>query len=211
MMKSLNFKSKLSIFIIWLFTISGVLGILSDYQDWFLGYTPLHLFLTLVIVLLHFTQFNARLILPLAIPFVLGFVAEILGVNFGLIFGNYSYGENLGFKCFGVPLMMSVIWTLLVIITSDMARIVSKNLLVTSLVASALMTGLDTIIEISAPRFDFWEFDDGVVPIQNYLGWFGTAFIVNIGYQYFNVGSSKIISAHALVSIVIFFLIFLFF
>ena len=211
MMKSLNFKSKLSIFIIWLFTISGVLGILSDYQDWFLGYTPLHLFLTLVIVLLHFTQFNASLILPLAIPFVLGYVAEFLGVNFGLIFGNYSYGGNLGFKCFGVPLMMSVIWTLLIIITSDMARIVSKNLLVTSLVASALMTGLDMIIEISAPRFDFWEFDDGVVPIQNYLGWFGTAFIANMGYQYFNVGSSKIISAHALISIFIFFLIFLFF
>ena len=88
MMKSLNFKSKLSIFIIWLFTISGVLGILSDYQDWFLGYTPLHLFLTLVIVLLHFTQSNARLILPLVIPFVLGYVAEVLGVNFGLIFGK---------------------------------------------------------------------------------------------------------------------------
>lgn len=210
-MKSLKFKSNLSIFTIWLFTVSGVLGILSDFQNWFLGYTPLHLFLTLVIVLLHFTQFNARLILPLSIPFVLGFIAEILGVNFGLIFGNYSYGQNLGFKCFGVPLMMSVIWTLLIIITSDIARILSKNLLVTSLVASALMTGLDMIIEISAPRFDFWEFDDGVVPIQNYLGWFGTAFIANMGYQYFKVGSSKIISAHAFISIIIFFSIFLFF
>lgn len=211
MMKSLKLKSNLSIFTIWLFTVSGVLGILSDFQDWFLGYTPLHLFLTLVIVFLNFTQFNARLILPLSIPFVLGFVVEILGVNFGLIFGNYSYGQNLGFKCFGVPLMMSVIWTLLIIITSDIARILSKNLLVTSLVASALMTGLDMIIEISAPRFDFWEFDDGVVPIQNYLGWFGTAFIANMGYQYFKVGSSKIISAHAFISIVIFFSIFLFF
>lgn len=210
-MKSLKFKSNLSIFTIWLFTVSGVLGILSDFQNWFLGYTPLHLFLTLVIVLLHFTQFNARLILPLSIPFVLGFIAEILGVNFGLIFGNYSYGQNLGFKFFGVPLMMSVIWTLLIIITSDIARILSKNLLVTSLVASALMTGLDMIIEISAPRFDFWEFDDGVVPIQNYLGWFGTAFIANMGYQYFKVGSSKIISVHAFISIIIFFSIFLFF
>ena len=169
MMKSLNFKSNLSIFIIWLFTISGMLGVLSDFQDWFLGYTPLYLFLALVIILLYFTQFNAGVILLLAITFFLGFVVEILGLNFGLIFGNYSYGQNLGFMCFGVPLMMSVIWILLIIIKSDIPRIVSKNVLETTLVASALITALHMIIEISATRFYFWEFDDRVVTIQNYL------------------------------------------
>ena len=139
-MKSVNFKSNLSIFIIWLFTISGMLGVLSDFQDWFLGYTPLYLFLALVIILLYFTQFNAGVILLLAITFFLGFV-----------------------------------------------------------------------VEISATRFYFWEFDDRVVTIQNYLIWFGTAFIANMVYQYFKVGFKKIISAQANVSIVIFFSIFLFF
>ena len=210
-MKCLNFKSNLSIFIIWLFTISCMLGVLSDFQYWFLGYTPLYLFLALVIILLHFNQFNAGVILLLVITFVLGFVVEILGLNFGLIFGNYSYGQNLGFMCFGVPLMMSVILILLIIIKSDIPRIVSKNILETTLVASALITALHMIIEISATRFDFWEFDDRVVTIQNYLIWFGTAFIANMVYQYFKVGFKKIISAQANVSNVIFFSIFLFF
>ena len=36
--------------------------------------------------------------LALLIPFLLGFITEAFGVNYGLIFGDYSYGENLGFK-----------------------------------------------------------------------------------------------------------------
>ena len=35
---------------------------------------------------------------------------------------------------------------------------------------------LDFIIEI-APRFDFWVFKDGIVPITNYFGWFLVASI----------------------------------
>ena len=210
-MRSLNFKTKLSIFLVWLFTVSGVLGILSDAQDWFLALTPFNLSLSLVIVLLHFTQLNIRTILAFSIPFFLGFLTEALGVNFGLIFGHYSYGENLGVKCFGVPVIICVNWTLLTVVSSDIATSLSKNLFVSALFAAALMTGLDLIIEVSAPRFDFWEFDSGVVPLQNYRDWFGTAFVANLGYQYFKVGSLKLISVHVFVSMVLFFSVFLFF
>ena len=205
-----NFKIRISIFIIWLFTLSGIIGVLSDAQDWFLSLTPLNLLLNLAMVLWHIKGYNYKVIIALAIPFFLGFIAEALGVNFGLIFGTYTYGENLGYKVFGVPLMICINWTLLTATTADVARYISKNSIISALIGAVLMTGLDFILEVSAPRFDFWEFEGGIVPIQNYIGWFITAFIAHLGFQSFNVKTRKIISLHVLVSIFIFFTVFLF-
>ena len=44
-------KIAISIGLLWLFTISGILGILSQHQNWFLSLTPLNLLLTALIVL----------------------------------------------------------------------------------------------------------------------------------------------------------------
>ncbi len=209
MLNHINFKTKASIFILWLFTISCIIGIASPAKDWFLSFTPLNLLLSLIVALWNFKLFNTKVIFALTIPFILGFVAEALGVNYGLIFGNYIYGENLGFKIFGVPLMMCINWTLLTITTAEIVKSFSKNIVIASLIAAALMTGLDVIIEVSAPSFDFWEFENGIVPLQNYLGWFVTAFIAHLGYQSFKVESSKVISWHILISVFIFFSVFL--
>ncbi|MBK9459893.1 MAG: hypothetical protein IPN94_10790 [Sphingobacteriales bacterium] len=35
-----------------------------------------------------------KTLLAFFIPFTLGFVSEALGVNYGLIFGSYTYGHN---------------------------------------------------------------------------------------------------------------------
>ncbi len=203
-------KIWISLFIIWLFAISGIIGVASSAQDWFLSLTPLNLLLSLAMVLLHIKKYDYKVIIALAIPFMLGFIAEGLGVNFGLIFGTYNYGENLGYKVFGVPLMICVNWTLLTAITADVAKYFSKNIIMSALIGSAFMTGLDLILEVSAPRFDFWEFENGEIPIQNYIGWFVTAFISHLGYQAFKVRTNKVISWHVLLSIIVFFTVFLF-
>ena len=205
-----KFKTNSSIFIIWLFAISGIIGVSSVAQDWFLSLTPLNLLLSLAMVLWHVQDYNYKVIIGLAIPFFLGFIAEALGVNFGLIFGTYTYGENLGYKVFGVPLLICVNWTLLTVATADVAKYISKNSVISALIGATLMTGLDSILEVSAPRFDFWVFEGGVVPIQNYLGWFITAFIAHLAYQSFKIKTKEVISWHVLVSIFIFFTVFLF-
>ncbi|WP_439151729.1 carotenoid biosynthesis protein [Winogradskyella sp.] len=201
-----------SIFLIWLFSVSGIIGILSpEYTDWFLTKTPFNLMLTFLILLANIAEFKWTLTVAVAIPFFLGFITEALGVNYGLIFGNYSYGENLGYKIFGVPVIICVNWALLTMATADVAKIVTKNIILSSLLGAALMTGLDFIIEVSAPRFDFWEFEHGVIPLQNYIGWLATAFVAHLGYQSFKIKTNKIISLHVLISIIVFFAVFLFF
>jgi putative membrane protein len=204
-------NEQLSIGIIWLFTISGIFGVLSSFEDWFLSLTPLSLLLSFLMILWHIKVYNLKTFLALSIPFLLGFVTEALGVNYGLIFGVYAYGDNLGFKVLGVPLMICINWTLLTVATADVAQYFAKNKIFASFIGAAIMTGLDVILEVSAPRFDFWEFENGIVPLQNYIGWLIIAFIAHLGYQSFKVKTNKRISWHVLISIIVFFAVFLFF
>jgi putative membrane protein len=164
-----------------------------------------------VILIVNIKTYKKAVFIALSIPFLIGFITEALGVNFGLIFGSYAYGENLGYKVFGVPLMICVNWALLTAVTADVAKYISKNKILTAAIGAILMTVLDLILEVSAPRFDFWEFEGGVVPLQNYLGWVVTAFVAHLGYQYFNIKTDKFISWHILISITIFFSVFLFY
>lgn len=211
MLKDAQFKLYLSIFLIWLFSISGIIGIQNpNYTDWFLSATPLNLLISFSILLVNIKSFKPVYSLALFIPFALGFITEALGVNFGLIFGSYAYGENLGFKVYGVPVMICFNWALLTAITADLSKYFTSNSILSALIGAALMTGLDVIIEVSAPRFDFWEFEGGIVPLQNYIGWLVIAFFAHLGYQYFRVESNPKISWHLFVSILIFFSAFLF-
>jgi bisanhydrobacterioruberin hydratase len=203
-------KIPISIGLLWLFAISGILGILSQQQNWFLSLTPLNLLATASIVLWNIKNWSAKTLLALFIPVTLGFVSEFLGVNYGLIFGSYTYGNNLGYKVFGVPLLICTNWAMLTFITADVARYFTKNIWLSALAGAALMTILDLIIEVSAPRFDFWEFEGKVVPLQNYMGWFIIAFLSHLGCQRLNVLSDRLISWHAFISIVLFFTVFIF-
>lgn len=203
-------KNAISIGLLWLFTISGILGILSQHQNWFLSLTPLNLLLTALIVLCNIKNWGLKTLLAFFIPFTLGFVSEALGVNYGLIFGSYTYGNNLGYKVFGVPLLICANWAILTFITADVAKHFTKNSWFSALIGAVLMTILDLIIEVSAPRFDFWEFEGKVVPVQNYIAWLIIAFLSHLGCQKLNVLSDKIISWHVFISIVVFFTLFLF-
>jgi len=205
-------KLNISIVLIWLFTISGIIGILSPvYSSWFLKLTPLNLSVMFGLFLWNLKEINNQTFIALSIPFFLGFITEFLGVNYGFIFGDYTYGENLGVKIWGVPIIICINWALLTAITSKLSTHYFKNRLLAPLVGAFLMTLLDAIIEVSAPKFDFWEFEGGIVPLQNYVGWFFIALISHIGYQYFNVQASLKITWHIWCSMFLFFTFFLFF
>lgn len=202
-------KYHISVFIVWLFNISGIIGISIGYQDWFLSLTPLNLMVYLGVILWN-GQFEKRLLLALLIPFFIGMATEFLGVNYGLIFGNYAYGENLGFKIAGVPLMIGVNWAILTYCTAVIAQKIYERILVSSLIGAVLMTSLDVIIEVSAPRFDFWEFEGGIVPLQNYVGWLATAFVAQFLFQKMTKTLSYKLSMHIFIAIFVFFTVFLF-
>lgn len=206
-----KFKLNLTIFIIWLFNVSGVIGILSDYSDWFLSLTPLNLLVYFLAILINLPELKPRFFLAFSIPFFIGFITEFLGVNYGLLFGSYEYGENLGFKIYGVPFMICINWGVLTVITADIVAKVSNNIWLKSIFGGILMVLIDVIIEISAPRFDFWEFENSIIPLKNYIAWFYIGTIAHFGYQKLSIKTNSTISFHIFIAMVLFFITFIFF
>lgn len=204
-------KIFISIFIIWLFNLSGIVGILSSYSAWFLGYTSLNLLIYVVLIIWNLENISKKVLIAFSIPFFIGFFTEYLGVNYGLLFGTYSYGNNLGIKIWGVPLMICVNWGLLTIITADLSRVIHKNIFVRSLLGGLLMMILDLIIEVSAPRFDFWQFENNTVPLKNYIAWFIIGSVAHYLYNQISLKTHVKLSIHILVAITFFFVCFLFF
>jgi len=176
-------KLFISIFLVLLFHVSAIIGIAIGQGDYFLPLTPLNLLLCFGLILWNIPQLNLKDLGALAIPFLFGMVAELLGVNFGLIFGTYEYGANLGPKIWGVPWIIGVNWSILVFATASVAQNISQNKIIRSIIGAVLMVLLDVVIEKVAPKFDFWEFENGIVPLQNYMGWLVVSFLAHLTFQ----------------------------
>ena len=202
-------KLSISIFIVWLFSVSGIIGILIGHNDWFLSLTPLHLSVYFLLIVWNSVD-KRKIILHLSIAFFTGLLAEFLGVNYGLIFGDYTYGENLGYKIYGVPILIGVNWAILVYSSAAIAKKVCPGGITCSIFAAILMVFLDLIIEMSAPRFDFWEFKGGTVPIQNYVGWFVVSLVIQLIFQKLQKSYNYRLAIHIFLAIALFFAVFLF-
>lgn len=196
-----------AVLIIWLFHISAIVGISIGYENWFVNKTPLNLLVSAILFVLIYPINSLKKIGLLITFFVIGMFVEWLGVNHGLLFGTYSYGENLGVKFDGVPLFIGMYWALLTFITAEIAALVSKNISIKIVTASFLMVVLDVFMEQLAPRFDFWSFGD-IVPLSNYITWFAVAVLLQTILSYSKVSGNKKISIHLYVVQLIFFVYF---
>ncbi len=109
--------------------------------------------------------------------FVWGYGAEVMGVNIGFPFGNYSYGPVLGPKLWNTPLMIGVNWILVTYAcgTTTNNLIPALHWAFKGFLTSLLMVGLDALIEPVAISFNFWSWEGGSPPLSNYLGWLGVA------------------------------------
>jgi len=172
---------RLSIFFLWLINISGFFGITSDQNEFFLSTTPYVLSLTLLLLILNYDLSDKKSKIGLILIFLFGLIVEILGVNYGLFFGEYSYGANLGPKIYEVPYVIGFNWVLLIITTGSVSdKLIKGKEIYKILFASFLMVLIDLFIEKSAPKLDFWEFVISPVPFSNYLWWF----IFSLCFQY---------------------------
>ena len=96
-----------------LYTV-GFFGIQNpDLQNHFLSLSWFILLLSFIGILLTRKTNKKHFLFFTLFCFLLGFSVEYIGVKTGILFGEYSYGENLGLKLFGVPLIIGVNWVIL--------------------------------------------------------------------------------------------------
>ena len=164
---------RFSVFFVWLINISGFFGVLSDQKEFFLSTSPFAILITFILLILNYDFKQKGFISALISIISIGFLVEFLGVNYDLFFGSYEYGDNLGYKIGGVPIIMSINWLVLIFLTGSFAeKIIPNSLPLKVLFASLLMVFIDVFLEICAPKLDYWKFNDEIVPMSNYNSWF---------------------------------------
>ena len=168
-------NQNISLGLIWLFHVSGIIGIIYSDASWFIKATPLNLMLSFILLLLNIERSKKTLLLVLLCFFV-GMLAEIIGVKYGFIFGKYTYGEALGPKFMKVPFMMGIVWCILVFITGFIVQLFFETTWARIIVGIGLMLFLDLVMEPVAPILDFWTFESGLASFNNYIGWAVIAF-----------------------------------
>ena len=183
-------KSWLFIGILIVLYCVGVLGISINIFPAFIYLTPINLLVSTFIILAFHKEWGRDFILFTIVTYLLGFSIEYFGVNTGLIFGTYTYGDVLGPKIGDTPLMIGVNWLML----SYSAGITvnhllgDRNLILKSIVASSILVILDFIIEPVAIHYNFWTWEAVNVPIKNYIAWFVIAFTIQL---FFNLVAGK--------------------
>ena len=198
--------SKVSVFVIWLFHVCGMIGISYGNKDLFLSFTPVNLIISFFLLFVNQIQITQRELLSVFTIFLIGMICEILGVNYGYIFGDYVYLDNLGTKVFGVPILIGINWIILTFITGSISSyIFKKNLKFSILTGAIFMILLDLIIEPVAPLLGFWIFDLPSVPLQNYVGWFLIGLATQFVYQKFVVNKEIPFSFNLLLANIVFF------
>jgi putative membrane protein len=166
-----------------LFHLIGWFGMVND-VDWILRGTPFNLLLMLLLTLWVEENRDQRFWFSFGLLFALGMVAEMIGTNTGLLFGDYQYGSTLGLGIMHVPLVIGINWFLVVFGAHSLIRQLAEKwmpaqpnykwmrLFAICLDTALLATFFDWIIEPVAMRFDYWSWQNDIIPQFNYLCWF---------------------------------------
>jgi putative membrane protein len=171
-----------------IFYTVGIVGThISAYKDSFFSLSYFNLLLSFVILILARNDKNKAFWGFLGFAFFIGMLVEWIGVHTGLLFGEYSYGKNLGYKVFDVPLVIGINWAMLTVVTSSVVSRINSNNLTKLVLSAILMTLFDALMEPVAIRSDFWSWDSGVIPFYNYVSWFLISFILQSVYFRFKL------------------------
>lgn len=113
----------------------------------------------------------------------LGYCSEVWGVHSDFLFGRYVYTTILEPSVFGAPVAMVGAWLLLFGYARQIASSLTEWKFGQLLLASALMVGMDVVIDpLAAHALNFWNWlEPGPyhgIPLRNFLGWFGVTLFI---------------------------------
>ncbi len=210
---------KTTFIVVTLMYIVGTLGLIfPSTQPYFKLASAFNLWVSLILLLLFHQEYNRAFIITAVSIFLTGFFIEVIGVHTGIIFGKYGYGQTLGTKVLGVPLVIGANWLLLIYCSTEVTQKIFEklrkyllvnmlfdNIFLKAFFASFLMVLLDFLIEPVAMHLDFWHWQNEQIPVQNYQAWFLISFILSFIFL-----KGKFIKSN-LLAIILFLLQFTFF
>lgn len=198
--------------ILTLMYIVGLIGLqLPVLKPIFQELSAFNLWVSACLLLVFHQDFNKNFILFGIVSFLVGYWIEVIGVHTGLVFGRYQYGQGLGTKIIDVPVVIGANWFILVYCSGIVWEKFKGHFnlhispILQGVLIGTLMTSLDYLIEPVAITLDFWQWENHLIPVRNYIAWWIIASI--LGY-YFSISKFQ---KHNSLAILLFILQFVFF
>lgn len=120
-----------------------------------------------------------------------GFLVEALGLASGVPFGSYSYGGGLGPALFGVPLVISLAWTMMAWPSWIVAGRLTSRRWARIGIAGWALAAWDLYLDPQMVSEGYWRWANpepslpGVygVPLTNHLGWLLVAVLLMAAFD----------------------------
>lgn len=174
--------------------------------DSFSSLTPLNLIFTLSLLLFFHVDWNRNAVLFCLLTYLLGFLTEWVGVHTGWVFGQYWYGDTLGWKIDQIPVLIGANWLVLTYTVGALLHNIQLPNYTKPFIAACGLVVLDIFIEPVAIQYDFWQWHKGIVPLSNYIGWFVLAFLLSFLFHYLSFYKKNQLALPVLISQVLFFI-----
>jgi len=203
----------------------GLLGLIYLDKNFFLAATSFNLILSFALLIWTQQEKNMHFIIFLVVCYFVGVIVEIIGINTGMLFGNYSYGEILGYKFLGVPLLIGINWFIIIYcsgisihtllmrlinrVASDTGKTPNTLKAISVIVDGAtLAVFFDWLMEPVAVKLGFWVWnDDGSIPPLNYICWFFVSLVLLVVFHYAKFSKQNKFAVNLLLIQLMFFLL----
>lgn len=222
--KIITDKYRIATYVAILFHVVGLAGILWIDAAVFASLTSLNMLVMLALICWTQEQKNAAFYFFALICYAVGFLTEAAGVRSGLLFGNYSYGDALGFKMKNVPLLICVNWFIVIYCCGTAMNLLQQKIRsrlapeafasftwwsrVSIVIDGALLAVLfDWIMEPAAVALGFWQWEDGIIPVLNYITWFAVSVLLLVVFSLLGFNKANVFAVHLLLIQFMFFLV----
>ncbi len=208
-----------------LFHSIGLVGLLYFDQSFFLAATPFNLLLSFALLIWTQQQKNLHFFLFLITCFAIGIAVEIIGINTGILFGDYTYGNILGYQVKNVPLLIGVNWILIIYccgisihtllmkainrIAADTGKTPTAIKALSVIIDGAtLAVFFDWLMEPVAVKLGYWVWNgDGSIPMLNYICWFVVSLLLLTVFHFAKFNKQNKFAVNLLLIQLMFFLV----
>lgn len=207
-----------------LFHTIGLAGILFFKSELIIKSTPVNMLLSFVLLLWTQEQKNRAFWLFVVACVSIGIAVEIIGVNTGFLFGNYTYGPVLGIKVAQVPLLIGINWFIIVYCCAVSVYILLQRIINPATSAgvktSNMLKGLavitdgatlavlfDWLMEPVAVKLHFWSWQNNMIPLYNYICWFAVSALLLLVFNSCRFYRPNKFAVHLLLIQIMFFLV----
>jgi putative membrane protein len=208
-----------------LFHIIGLCGILFYDLNLFSSLTPFNLLLSAGLLIYTQKEKNAHFFLFVISCFVIGFLAEYIGIKYHVLFGEYVYLNAMGVQWQHVPLVIAVNWFIMMYCCGVSVQMFlnfmwnrlkeaeqpfRKNVGFVAVILDAAMLAafFDWVMEPVAVKLGWWKWlNDGSIPLLNYASWFGVSALLMLLFRLLSFDKHNQFAVNLLLIQLMFFLI----